>query len=179
MRITTPIDKELLCKLHSGDMLLLSGIIYTARDAAHRKLIDLLEAGEKLPFNPLGAVLYYTGPSPTKPGDIVGSIGPTTSYRMDSYTPALLAQGVSMVIGKGLRGEAVRRALLENQAIYCAAYGGAGAYLASKVKNIDVLAFPELGPEAIYRLEVEDFPVVVINDTDGNDLYLDKGVQHG
>lgn len=175
MNIRTPIDKTTLAGLHSGDALLLTGTLYTARDAAHKKLVELIEAGSPLPFPLEGAVLYYTGPSPTKPGDVVGSIGPTTSYRMDRYTPLLLEKGVAMTIGKGRRSPEVLEALVRWGAVYCAAYGGAGALLASKVRSIETVAFPELGPEAVFRLEVEDFPVTVVNDVYGNDLYRHEG----
>lgn len=168
-------DKGILRDLHAGDMILLSGIIYTARDTAHKRLVGLLEKGEAMPFDPHGAAVYYTGPSPTKPGDIAGSIGPTTSYRMDPYTPAMLAQGIAITIGKGTRSLMVRQALQEQGAIYCAAYGGAGALLASKIQSMEVVAFEDLGPEAVYRLEVRDFPVTVINDVFGNDLYEHEG----
>ena len=175
MKISTPIDKKTIAEFRSGDALLLTGVLYTARDAAHKKLVELIEQGAELPFPLEGAVIYYTGPSPTKPGDIVGSIGPTTSYRMDRDTPILLEKGVAMTIGKGRRGEEVLEAIVRSKAVYCAAYGGAGALLASKVRSIETVAFAELGPEAIFRIEVEDFPVTVINDIYGNDLYRHEG----
>jgi fumarate hydratase subunit beta len=134
-------------------------------------LTQLIIEGKKLPFELEGSIIYYTGPSPTKPGEVVGSIGPTTSYRMDPYTPDLLNKGVAILIGKGSRSKIVKDFLLKNNAIYCAALGGAGALLASKVKSITVVAFPELGPEAIHKLEVEEFPAIVVNDLHGNDIY--------
>lgn len=175
MDIKTPISKDLVKELKAGDFLYITGTIYTARDTAHKRLVELLDKGAELPFDLKGSIIYYTGPSPTKPGDIVGAIGPTTSYRMDKYTPRLLEEGVAITIGKGSRNKDVRDALVTNIAIYAAAYGGAGAYLASKVKSIEVVAFPELGPEAIYMLEVEDFPVIVVNDIYGTDLYESRG----
>lgn len=175
MEAATPIEKELLKNLKVGDFLNISGTLYTARDAAHQKLIELVEKNENLPFDLTGSIIYYTGPSPTKPGNIVGSIGPTTSYRMDKYTSILLKQGVAITIGKGKRSLQVVEAFKNNKAIYCAAYGGAGAYMASKVLSIKNIAFPELGPEAIFQLEVKDFPVIVVNDIYGGDLYESKG----
>ncbi len=171
MKLNTPIDKEKLKKLKSGDELFISGVIYTARDSAHKLLIEKINNNLPLPFDLNGAVIYYAGPSPTKPGNVVGSIGPTTSYRMDKYTPDILKQGVAILIGKGLRGLLVKESLIEHSAIYCAALGGAGALMGSKIKKITVVAFPELGPEAIFKLEVEDFPVIVVNDLNGNDIY--------
>ena len=175
MDIKTPITKEMLKNLKAGDFLYITGTIYTARDTAHKKLAELISNNEKLPIDLNGCIIYYTGPSPTKPGNIVGSIGPTTSYRMDKYTPTLLEHGVAITIGKGKRNKEVIQAFKENKAIYCAAYGGAGAYLASKIISIKTVAFPELGPEAIFELEVKDFPVIVVNDIFGNDLYENRG----
>ncbi|MCI0502027.1 MAG: FumA C-terminus/TtdB family hydratase beta subunit [Fusobacteria bacterium] len=175
MKIQAPISKSMLNEIKSGDFLYISGTIYTARDAAHKKLAELINLNKELPFDLKGAIIYYSGPSPASPGNIVGSIGPTTSYRMDKYTPDLLKQGLSVVIGKGKRSKEVIDSLVEYKAIYCAAYGGAGAYLASKIKSIIPVAFEELGPEAIYKLEVEDFPVIVVNDLWGNDLYESRG----
>jgi fumarate hydratase subunit beta len=171
MLLRTPIDKKILKDLKSGQEILITGTIYTARDSAHKLLTQLIREGQQLPFELKGAIIYYTGPSPTKPGEIVGSIGPTTSYRMDPYTPDILKEGAAILIGKGSRSKNVKDSLLENDAIYCAALGGAGALLASKVKSISVVAFPELGPEAIHKLEVEEFPVIIVNDLQGNDIY--------
>lgn len=175
MEVKTPIEKNLLKTLKVGDFLNISGTIYTARDAAHKKLVELIEKNQRLPFDLAGSIIYYAGPSPTKPGNIVGSIGPTTSYRMDKYTTFLLKQGIAITIGKGKRSSEVKKTLKNNEAIYCAAYGGAGAYLASKVLRIKTVAFPELGPEAIFQLEVKDFPVIVVNDIYGGDLYESRG----
>lgn len=171
MILKTPIDKQVLQELKSGQEILITGTIYTARDSAHKLLTQLIIEGKKLPFELEGSIIYYTGPSPTKPGEVVGSIGPTTSYRMDPYTPDILSKGAAILIGKGSRSKIVKDTLLKNNAIYCAALGGAGALLASKVKSISVVAFPELGPEAIHKLEVEEFPVIVVNDLHGNDIY--------
>jgi len=169
--LTPPIKSNDLKNLHAGDITLISGTIYTARDAAHKKLIELIKNNKPLPFELEGSVIYYTGPTPAKPGEAIGSCGPTTSGRMDAYTPALLKKGVKILIGKGNRSKEVRMSLKDNQAIYCAATGGAGALLAQKVLSAEVIAFPELGPEAIHKLEVKDFPVTVVNDLKGRDLY--------
>lgn len=175
MNIVGSVSKDIIKKLKSGDILNISGTIYTARDAAHKRLVDILKRNGKLPIELKNSIIYYTGPSPTRPGNIVGSIGPTTSYRMDMYTPMLLEEGVSVTIGKGKRGDEVKASMKENKSIYCAAFGGAGSFLASKVKSITPVAFKDLGPEAIYKLEVENFPVIVVNDIYGNDLYENRG----
>lgn len=171
MILTTPIDKQILKDLKAGEEILITGTIYTARDSAHKLLTQLITEGKELPFELNGSIIYYAGPAPTKTGEVVGSIGPTTSYRMDPYTPDILNEGAAILIGKGTRSDLVKAALLNNNAIYCAALGGAGALLASKVHSISLIAFPELGPEAIYKLEVENFPVIVVNDLEGNDIY--------
>ena len=169
--LTTPLTQEDTRELKSGDVVNLSGVIYTARDAAHKKLVDLIEAGKELPFDLKGSVIYFVGPTPPKPGDPIGSAGPTTSYRMDSYSPTMLKNGSLGMIGKGKRDQAVKDACVEYGGIYFGATGGAGALLGKKIKSAEVIAYPELGPEAVRRIEVEDFPVTVINDTYGNDLY--------
>ncbi len=169
--LTTPLTQEDTRQLKSGDVVNLSGVIYTARDAAHKKLVDLIEAGKELPFDLKGSVIYFVGPTPPKPGDPIGSAGPTTSYRMDSYSPTMLKNGSLGMIGKGKRDQAVKDACVEYGGIYFGATGGAGALLGKKIKSAEVIAYPELGPEAVRRIEVEDFPVTVINDTYGNDLY--------
>ncbi len=169
--LTTPLTEEDTRKLKAGDVVNLSGVIYTARDAAHKRLVDLIEAGEELPFDLEGSVIYFVGPTPPKPGDPIGSAGPTTSYRMDSYSPTMLKHGSKGMIGKGKRNQAVKDACVEYGGIYFGATGGAGALLGKKIKSAEVIAYPELGPEAVRRIEVEDFPVTVINDTYGNDLY--------
>ncbi len=170
-KLTPPIKSDDFQSLRSGDSVLLSGTIYTARDAAHKKLTKLIKNNKALPFELEGSVIYYTGPTPAKPGEAIGSCGPTTSGRMDDYTPILLKKGVKILVGKGNRSQKVKDSLKNNQAIYCAATGGAGALLAEKVVKAEVIAFPELGPEAIHKLEVKNFPVTVINDLAGNDLY--------
>ncbi len=171
IKITTPLNDRDIRRLKAGDRVLISGRIYTARDTAHRRLIELLEKGEKLPFNIEGEILYYTGPAPAPPGRVIGSAGPTTSGRMDIYSPALLKIGLKAMIGKGMRSEEVKRAMIEYKAVYFGATGGAGALLSQKILKSRVIAYPELGAEAVRCLEVKDFPVVVINDIYGGDLY--------
>ncbi|MDX1296342.1 MAG: Fe-S-containing hydro-lyase [Sulfurimonadaceae bacterium] len=169
--MTTPLTNEDIEKLKSGDIVMLSGTIYTARDAAHKRLVDLLDEGKELPFDIQGAVIYFVGPTPPKPGDPIGSAGPTTSYRMDSYSPRLIAEGLKGMIGKGKRNQEVRDACSEHKAVYFGATGGAGALLGNQIKAAEVIAYEELGPEAIRKLEVVDFPVTVVNDSYGQDLY--------
>ncbi|MBW1980611.1 MAG: Fe-S-containing hydro-lyase [Deltaproteobacteria bacterium] len=176
VRLTTPLTSADLEPLQIGDRVLLSGVIYTGRDAAHKRLLALLEAGEKLPFDIRGQIIYYVGPSPARPGMAVGAAGPTTSYRMDDYAPKLLQQGLKGMIGKGGRSQAVRDAMVRYQAVYWAAIGGAGALMAQAIKKAEIIAYEDLGPEAIRRLQVEDFPVIVVNDVRGNDLY-EQGVR--
>jgi fumarate hydratase subunit beta len=173
IRITTPLINEVVEKLQIGDKVLISGVIYTGRDAAHKRLTDLVNRGESLPFDIVGQILYYVGPTPPKPGRPIGSAGPTTSYRMDSYAPILIAKGLKGMIGKGIRGKEVIEAMKKFKAIYFAATGGAGALLSKRIKKAEVVAYEDLGPEAIRRLEVEDFPVIVVNDVKGNDLYIE------
>jgi len=169
--MTTPLSDEDVSKLEAGDIVYLNGTIYTARDAAHKRLVDLIEKGEQLPFDLKGSVIYFVGPTPPKPGEPIGSAGPTTSYRMDSYSPILIEHGQKGMIGKGKRNQAVKDACKKYKAVYFGATGGAGALIAKAIKEAEVIAYPELGPEAIRKLEVEEFPVTVINDTHGNDLY--------
>jgi fumarate hydratase subunit beta len=170
-KMTTPLTNEDIEKLKIGDIVYLSGEIYTARDAAHKRLVDLIDEGKELPFNLEGSVIYFVGPTPPKPGEPIGSAGPTTSYRMDSYSPTMLKYGSKGMIGKGKRNQAVKDACKEYGGIYFGATGGAGALLGKRIKSAEVIAYPELGPEAVRKLEVENFPVTVINDTYGNDLY--------
>ncbi len=170
-RIALPISDKDIGLLKCGDSLLLTGSMLTARDASHKLIVAALADRADLPFDLEGQTIYYTGPAPARPGHIVGSAGPTTSSRMDKYTPALLEHGLKCVIGKGRRSAEVRDKLMKHRAVYLAAIGGAGALLSRTIKKIDVVAYPELGAEAIYRLEVEDFPAVVINDIYGGDLY--------
>ena len=171
MRIETPLTDEVIARLRAGDRVTISGTFYVARDAAHKRFMEALERNEALPFDPRGQIIYYMGPSPPPPGKPIGSAGPTTSSRMDPYTPRLLAEGLKGTIGKGARSEAVREALREFGAVYFAATGGAGALIAKRIKQAEVIAYEELGPEAVWRLEVEDFPAIVINDIYGGDAY--------
>jgi fumarate hydratase subunit beta len=170
-KFNTPLTNENIESLKAGDIVYLTGVIYTARDAAHKRLVDLLAEGKELPFDLTGSVIYFVGPTPPKPGEPIGSAGPTTSYRMDSYSPTLIANGQKAMIGKGKRNQAVKDACQEHKAVYFGATGGAGALIAKSIKSAEVIAYPELGPEAIRKLEVENFPVTVVNDSYGNDLY--------
>ncbi|HQU30421.1 MAG: Fe-S-containing hydro-lyase [Planctomycetia bacterium] len=171
IHIKTPLMDDTTANLRIGNRVLISGIIYTARDAAHQRLVELAGQGKKLPFDVQNQIIYYVGPSPAQPGRPIGSCGPTTSYRMDVYTPQLLAMGLKATIGKGNRSDSVIEAMKQYKAVYFAATGGAAALLAKRVKRADVIAYQDLGTEAIMRLEVEDFPVVVANDIYGNDLF--------
>jgi fumarate hydratase subunit beta len=162
--------------LEIGDTVLVNGVIYTARDAAHKRLIDLLEAGQPLPVDLQGQVMFYVGPSPARPGRVIGAAGPTTSYRMDPYAPQLLRLGLKAMIGKGKRSPEVIAAMIENKAVYLGAIGGAGALISQSIKEAEIIAYEDLGPEAIRRLVVENLPTIVINDCRGNDLYQ-KGLQ--
>jgi len=173
VRLRTPLADEDIEKLHAGDQVLLSGVIFTGRDAAHKRLYELLQAGQQLPIDLRGQVIYYTGPTPARPGRIIGSAGPTTSGRMDAHTPALIAYGLKGMIGKGARSRDVLDAIKRYKAVYFGATGGAGALLARCIRKAEIVAYEDLGPEAIYRLEVEDFPVIVINDVHGRDLYAE------
>ncbi|MDD3580021.1 MAG: Fe-S-containing hydro-lyase [Desulfobacca sp.] len=176
VKLTTPLNDQQITGLRIGDKVLLSGVIYTARDAAHKRLIDLLNAGQELPIEIQGQVMYYVGPSPARPGQAIGAAGPTTSYRMDPYTPQLLARGLKAMIGKGKRSPEVIDAMIKYRAVYLGATGGAGALISQAIKEAQVLAYEDLGPEAIHRLVVEDFPTIVINDCQGHDLY-EEGVK--
>ncbi len=172
IRLTTPIDEAMARTLKAGDRVLLSGVIWTGRDQAHKRLVALLDEGKELPCELNDQVIYFVGPCPAMPGRAIGSAGPTTSGRMDAYSPRLIADcKLRGMIGKGARGAAVIDAMKQHGAVYFAATGGAGALIALRVKRCDLIAFPDLGPEAIYRLEVEDFPLVVATDANGNTLY--------
>jgi fumarate hydratase subunit beta len=171
--LTTPLSDEDVVSLKAGDRVRISGVMYTARDAAHGRLLPLIEKGEPLPIDLTGAIIYYTGPTPAQPGDVVGAIGPTTASRMDTFTPALLELGLKGTMGKGYRGQPVKDALRRYKGVYLGAIGGAGAVLSRHVKRLDVVAYEDLGTEAIRRLEVENFPAIVINDCHGGDLYQD------
>ena len=170
-KITTPLTDAVIRELNVGDIVHISGVIYTARDAAHKRLVELLEKGEPMPFDFNGQIVYYAGPCPNKPGFVIGPIGPTTSGRMDAYTPILAQHGLKAMIGKGLRSEEVKQALIKEGGVYFAAVGGAASLIAQSVKKVDIIAFHDLGTEAIRRLEVVDFPVVVAIDSRGNDIY--------
>ncbi|NFG27787.1 Fe-S-containing hydro-lyase [Clostridium botulinum] len=171
IKLHTPLTLDKVLKLKSGYTVLLSGTIYSARDAAHKRLIDLLDKNEKLPLNIDNEIIYYVGPSPAKPGNTIGSAGPTTSYRMDSYTPRLLDLGLKGMIGKGARNEAVIESIKKNKAIYFGAIGGAAALIAKSIVKSEVIAYEDLGAEAIRKMEVKDMPLVVIVDSHGNNLY--------
>jgi len=170
-KIKIPLTDEVIASLHAGDMVLLSGEVYTARDVAHRRLYEALNKGEKLPIDLKTAVIFYAAPAPTPPGKIIGSIGPTTSYRMDFFTPKLIENGLKGMIGKGNRSEEVVAAIKKHGAVYFGAIGGIAALSSQCVKKAELVAYEDLGPEAIRKLTVVDFPVIVINDTMGNDLY--------
>ena len=169
--LETPLSEENVRKLRAGDKVSLTGVVYTARDAAHKRLVDLLEAGKELPMPLEGHIIYYVGPAPTPPGKAIGSAGPTTSYRMDVYTPKLIESGLKGMIGKGTRSREVKESMMVHKAVYFAAIGGVGALLAKTVKEAEVIAYPDLGPEAIRRLVVEDFPAIVAIDVRGEDIY--------
>lgn len=170
-RITLPLTQEKLKDLKAGDKVLLSGVIYTGRDAAHKRLIDTLNEGKTLPFDVKDQVIYYVGPAPAKPGQVIGSAGPTTSYRMDDLTVPLLERGLTGMIGKGARADKVVEGMKRYGAIYFAAIGGAGALITSSIKASEIIAYEDLGPEAIRKLTVEDMPVYVVIDSQGNDMY--------
>lgn len=169
--ITVPFDKETVRELKAGDYVYLTGTIYTARDAAHKRMYEALQSGGQLPFDIVDQTIYYMGPSPAREGRPIGSAGPTTASRMDKYTPALLELGLRGMIGKGRRSEAVREGMMQHHAVYFAAVGGAGALLSKSILKEEVIAYEDLGTEAIRRLEVKDFPVIVVMDEDGNNLY--------
>jgi fumarate hydratase subunit beta len=171
IHLKTPLMDDNVANLRAGDKVLISGTIYTARDAAHKRIVELINRDEELPFDIRNQIIYYVGPSPARPGMPIGSCGPTTSYRMDVYTPLLLSKGLKATIGKGNRSEGVIEAIKHYRAVYFAATGGAAALLAKAVKKAEIIAYKDLGAEAIMRLEVENFPVVVANDIYGNDLY--------
>ena len=169
--INVPFDADIVKELKAGDYVYLTGTIYTARDAAHKRMYEALQNGETLPFDIGGNVIYYMGPSPAREGRPIGSAGPTTASRMDKYTPALLELGMRGMIGKGRRTEAVRESMMKNQAVYFAAVGGAGALLSKSILQAEVIAYEDLGTEAIRKLEIKDFPVIVVMDCEGNNLY--------
>ena len=172
MKIHTPLTDEVIAKLHAGDKVLITGTIYVARESAHKRIVEAMDRGEP-PFDPKGQIIYYMGPAPAKPGQAIGSAGPTTSYRMDPFAPRLMAEGLKGMIGKGNRSQPVKDAIKKYKAVYFAATGGAGALIAKSVKKSQLVAYEDLGAEALLKLEVEDFPATVINDIYGGDAYED------
>lgn len=178
LHIASPLDTEIIEQLRVGTQVLISGVIYTARDAAHKRIVQSLDKGERLPFDLSGQTLYYVGPSPAKPGQIIGSAGPTTSSRMDMYTPRIIVAGIRAMIGKGGRSMAVREAIQKYKAIYFAAVGGVGALLAKSIKQVEIIAYEDLGTEAIRRLTVENFPAIVANDIYGEDLFEQSKIKY-
>ena len=175
-KLTTPCTAEDLAKLRAGDTILLSGIVYTARDAAHKRLCELLAQGEQLPIDVEGSIIYYVGPTPAKPGRAIGSAGPTSSYRMDAYSEPLMQQGLKVMVGKGSRSEEYKKQLQKYGAVYLSAIGGAAASISETIKTCEVVTYEDLGAEAIHRLEVEDFYAIVTYDSVGNDL-LQQGME--
>jgi len=169
--VTLPLSDDVVETLHTGDALLLTGMMYVGRDAAHKRMIDSLNAGEPLPVDLKGQAIYFMGPTPARPGKAIGSAGPTSSYRMDAYSPRLMAEGLKGMIGKGMRSREVKEAMKKYKAVYLGAIGGAGALFAGCIRKVEVIAYEDLGPEALRRIEVQDFPVTVINDIYGGDLY--------
>lgn len=176
IRISAPLTDAAVEKLKAGDRVLITGVMYTARDAAHKRLIELLNAGKELPLDLKGQIIYYVGPTPEKPGEVIGSAGPTTSGRMDAYTPRLIELGLKGMVGKGARSKEVRDSIIAHKAVYMAAVGGAAALIRRSIKKAEIIAYEDLGPEAIRRLEVVDFPAIVVNDIYGGDLFL-QGVE--
>jgi fumarate hydratase subunit beta len=175
--VQLPLRDDVVETLHTGDELLLTGVIYVGRDAAHKRMIQALELGERLPVDLKGQVIYFMGPTPARPGKIVGSAGPTSSYRMDAYSPRLLAEGLKGMIGKGMRSREVREAMKKYKAVYLGAIGGAGALISRCIRRVEVVAYGDLGAEALRRIEVQEFPVTVVNDMYGGDLY-EEGRSH-
>lgn len=169
-KITLPLTDDVIKDLHAGDSVLISGTMLTGRDAAHKRLYELMEKGESLPVNIKGEVIYYVGPAPAKPGHVVGPAGPTSSYRMDKYTPALLDKGLKGMIGKGARSDEVINSMIKNHAVYFGAIGGAAALISKSIKKAEILAYEDLGTEAIYRFYVEDFPAIVVIDSYGKSV---------
>jgi len=171
LHVKAPLDEETIKNLRAGDQLFITGVIYVGRDTAHKRMVEALDQGKPPPFDLKGQVIYYMGPAPAKPGQPIGSAGPTTSGRMDAYSPRLLAEGLKAMIGKGMRSQAVKDAIKKYGGVYLAAVGGAGALISKSIKKSEAIAYEELGAEAVRRLEVENFPVTVINDMYGGDLY--------
>ncbi|WP_027338898.1 Fe-S-containing hydro-lyase [Halonatronum saccharophilum] len=176
IRVTTPLSTEEVRELRAGDRILLSGIIYTGRDAAHKRMIEALDKGEELPFKLEGQGIYYVGPCPAKPGQVIGSAGPTTSYRMDPFAPRLLKEGLKIMIGKGARNQEVIDTMKEEGAVYLAAIGGAAALIAKSIKEAEVIAYKDLGTEAVRKLKVDNLPLICVIDSKGNNLYNREAV---
>jgi fumarate hydratase subunit beta len=176
--IKTPVSDEVIEKLHAGDQVFITGSLYTGRDSAHKKLIDLVEKGKKLPIDIKGQFIYYVGPTPARPGKSIGSAGPTTSYRMDSFAPTLYKLGLKGTIGKGARSKEVKDVLQKYKGVYLAAVGGAGALISKSIEKAEIIAYPELGPEAVRKVKVREFPCIVINDMYGGDLYEEGKKQY-
>lgn len=171
VKLEMPVSEAEIRELQAGDKVLLSGVIYTARDAAHERLVTALEAGEELPFSVEGSAIYYVGPAPAQPDEVIGSAGPTTSYRMDPFTPSLLQEGLRVMIGKGKRNQQVKESMQQQGAVYLGATGGAAALISECITAVEVIAYPDLGPEAVRRLEVEEWPLICVIDSQGNSLY--------
>jgi len=171
LRVSTPLSEDLVRSLRAGRRLLISGVAYSFRDVAHKRMIEAAAAGEDLPFDPAGSIIYYAGPTPPRPGNPVGAMGPTSSYRMDPYVEPLLQRGLRGMVGKGVRASKVKELLAEYGAVYLAATGGTGALLASCVRSAEIIAYPDLGPEAVRRIEFDSFPAYVAYDTVGGDMY--------
>ena len=177
--LKTPLTDDDVVRLRTGDRVLINGVIYTARDAAHKRMIELLDSGKELPFDVSGQIIYYAGPAPAKPGAVIGSCGPTTSYRMDPYTPRLIQLGLKGMIGKGTRSDGVKKAIMDNKCVYFAAIGGLGALLAKTIKEAEIIAYPDLGTEAVRRLVVKDFPAIVAIDVHGVYIYNQENAHEG
>lgn len=175
-KITTPLTDEVVESLKAGDRIFITGDVYTARDAAHKRLVELIDKGESLPFDPRGQIIYFVGPAPAKPGKPIGSAGPTTSYRMNPYSPAMIAAGLKGMIGKGEMGPEVVEAMKKHKAVYMVAIGGAAALIARSIKAAEIIAYEDLGAEAVRKLRVEDFPAIVAQDCGGENMYI-KGVE--
>jgi len=176
--VQLPLSDDVVETLHAGDELLLTGVMYVGRDAAHKRMIETLEAGEMLPVDLKGQVIYFMGPTPARPGKIIGSAGPTSSYRMDTYSPRLMAEGLKGMIGKGMRSREVKEAMKQYKAVYLGAIGGAGALISRCIRKVEVVAYDDLGAEALRRIIVQDFPVMVVNDIYGGDLYEEGRSQY-
>ena len=170
-KVTLPLTDEAIRDLKAGDNVLFTGVMYVGRDSAHKRMVEALDKGQDLPFDVRGQTIYFMGPSPAKPGQVIGAAGPTTSGRMDAYSPRLMAEGLKGMIGKGLRSQEVKEAIKKHEAVYFAAIGGAGALISKAIRKSDTVAYEELGAEALLRLEVENFPAIVVNDAHGGDLY--------